>query len=150
MMYSASIAPHFKAFGGRWKLLCAYLLTDQAYAVSVIRFTGAPDARNKLWYFLGCATPLWVTWQAGTLVGVLLGMQVPRSWSLDFAIPLTFMAILIPSINDRAAAAAAVAAGLAAVVGFHLPYHTGIIVAALCGIFTGAGIEWAMEKRGGS
>ncbi|MDJ0829002.1 MAG: AzlC family ABC transporter permease [Desulfobacterales bacterium] len=147
MMYSASIAPHFKRIRPASKWTLAYLLTDQAYAVSILKFSAEPDAPNKHWYYAGCAIIMWLTWQIGTVIGVYLGLQVPRSWSLDFAIPLTFMALLLPTVKDVASAAAAIASGCIAVVGLNLPLNTGIIVAAASGIAVGFGIESLQGKK---
>ena len=88
-LYSASLAPHFKGQSTRWKALLAYLLTDQAYAVSIIEFENRKDKPGKHWFYFGAAVGLWLTWQVGTALGVFLGTQVPVSWSLDFAILLT-------------------------------------------------------------
>ena len=38
VMYSASLAPHFRRLSARWKALLAYLLTNQAYAVAIPHF----------------------------------------------------------------------------------------------------------------
>jgi len=69
---------------------------------------------------------------------------VPASWSLDFALPLTFIALLIPVLVDRPAALAALAAGLTAVVADGLPFNLGLVLAVLAGI--GAGL--LAEHRG--
>ena len=44
-LYSASVAPFIKHVPLRWKVLLAYLLTDEAYAVTITRFT-QPDSRH--------------------------------------------------------------------------------------------------------
>ncbi|MCB0000779.1 MAG: hypothetical protein KDE56_33675, partial [Anaerolineales bacterium] len=80
---------------------------------------------------------LWVTWQTGTIIGVLVGAQIPESWSLNFAVPLTFMALVFMSLQDRAMMLAAVSAGLTAVLAKPLPYNLGLILAAIIGISTG-------------
>lgn len=142
MMYSASIAPHFKPLSTTWKWLLAYLLTDQAYAVAITHFNQQDtDTTNKHWYFFGAALVFWITWQTSTAVGVFLGAQVPTSWSLDFTIPLTFMVLVFPAIKDRAAAAAAVCAGVVAVMVAAMPFNLGLITAALSGILVGLLVE---------
>lgn len=137
MMYSASIAPHLRRLPLGWKGIMAYLLTDQAYAVSIAGFEQREVETHKGWFYLGAAIPMWVTWQAGTVVGVGLGLQVPAGWSLDFAIPLTFMSILIPTLKNRGSLAAAAVSGLVSMLAFHLPLNTGLIVAATTGIIAG-------------
>src|SRR5512147_2947960 len=38
MLYSASLAPYLKNLSMRWKILLSYLLTDEAYAPSIIKY----------------------------------------------------------------------------------------------------------------
>ena len=137
LMYSASIAPHLQEASGARKGWLAYLLTDQAYAVAITHYNENPDLPHKPYFFLGAGIALAGTWQISTAVGIFLGAQVPDSWSLDFAMPLTFLALVFPAHKDRPAALAAVTAGLTAVLAANLPYNTGLIIAALSGIFIG-------------
>jgi 4-azaleucine resistance transporter AzlC len=136
-MFSASLAPHFAGLPQRWKNLIAYLLTDLPYMISVTRFYEAPQRAYKHWFYLGAALPLWATWQLSTMAGVLLGAQIPESWSLDFAIPLTFIGIAVPAIKDNAAVVAAVSAGLIATLAANLPFNLGLIVASVVGVLVG-------------
>lgn len=147
MLYSASVAPFVQKLPLRWKLLLAYLLTDEAYAVSILHLH-KPQAQSsdqpedlRHWYVLGAGLALWATWQASTAVGVFMGAQVQDAWSLDFTLPLTFIALVIPALRDRPAAAAAVVAGLAALAGYGLPYKLGLMLAALAGVGAGLLLE---------
>jgi len=141
-LYSASIAPHIHTLSPAWKALLSYLLTDEAYAVAVLHFEADQGAAAfKHWYFLGCGLALWLCWQASTAVGILLGAVIPPAWSLDFTLALTFIALLIPSLKDRAAVAAALSAGFVAVVFNGLPLKLGLILAALAGIIVGLWVE---------
>lgn len=137
LMYSASLAPYLKEASLPRKSWLAYLLTDQAYAISVTHFTENPDAPHKQFFYMGAGVALAVTWQISTAVGIFLGAQVPASWSLDFAVPLTFLALVFPALKDWPAALAAVSAGVTAVLAADLPYNMGLIIAALTGIFIG-------------
>ncbi len=147
MMYSASIAPHLKEIPNPLKWLSAYLLTDQAYAVAISRFGEGRAVIDKPWFYLGCGAALWVTWQIGTIIGVFLGLRVPESWSLDFAIPITFLAILIPNMKETASWAAGVFAGVIAVLALDLPLNTGIIVAAVSGVAIGFGLDTLRRRK---
>lgn len=142
MLYSASIAPHVQHLPARWKALIAYLLTDEAYAVAITRYN-QPDkgGPNGHWYYFGAGFILWASWQLSTLIGVLLGALVPASWSLDFALPLTFIALVVPSLRDKAMTAAAVVAGIVAVVAFLMPLKLSLITAVFAGILAGLLVE---------
>ena len=146
-LYSASVAPYLKRLNSGWKMLLAYLLTDEAYAVAITHYAQAGNASRKHWYFFGAGLILWTSWQASTAVGILLGAQVPASWSLDFTLPLTFIALVVPSLKGRAGVAAAVTAGVVAVLAAELPFRLGLVVAALIGIGIGVGIEPWDRKR---
>ncbi|EMA19222.1 AzlC family ABC transporter permease [Haloarcula argentinensis] len=142
LMYSASIAPYFREFTGRWKAVLAYVLTDQAYALSVASYRSDSETDQK-WYYLGVAVTLWAVWQVTTVVGALLGTGIPDAWGLEFAIPLVFLAILVPAIEDAATAVAAVVGGAIAVVGAGFPLNLGLLVAAGVGITAGVLTESA-------
>jgi branched chain amino acid efflux pump len=144
-LYSASVAPYLKHLRRRWKLLLAYLLTDEAYAVAASRYvrdgTRADPSPHRHWYFLGAGVTLWAAWQWSTAVGVFLGGQVPARWSLDFTLALTFIALVFPTLKDRASVASAAAAGALAVLAFRLPYKLGLLIAAVAGIAVGLAVE---------
>lgn len=147
-VYSASIGQHFRHLPLGWRGLLAYHLTDQAYALSVVRFAKRESDTKKHghWYFLGIAVVMWATWQAGSAAGILLGTGVPKAWALDFAIPLSFMALLIPSLTDRPMIVAAIVGGAVAVAGGGLPYNLGLVLAVFGGIAAGV----ITEGRGGA
>ncbi|MGH2521792.1 MAG: AzlC family ABC transporter permease [Anaerolineales bacterium] len=141
VLYSASVAPHIKHLSPAWKWLLAYLLTDEAFAVTIVHYDQKTDPTYKHWFFLGSGLALWSTWQASTAAGVFLGASVPASWSLDFTLTVTFIAIVIPALRDRAALASALSAGVVAVLAAGLPLKLGLMVAALTGILIGVVIE---------
>jgi len=145
ILYSASVAPHLAHLGPRWKCLLSYLLTDEVYAVAIMRFAQqpapAPGASFPEWYFLGAGLAQWTIWQASTVVGIALGAEIPAGWTLDFAVALTFIALVVPALTDRPSAAAAVAAGIVAVLTAGWPYRLGLVVAALIGIAVGSLVE---------
>jgi len=140
-LYSASVAPHVKDLKTGWKLLLAYLLTDEAYAVTITHYNREPDSSYRHWYFFGAGLTLWSSWQVSTAIGIFIGAQIPASWPLDFVLPLTFIALVVPAIKDRAGLAAALVAGLIGLLAVNLPYKTGLLAAALIGIVTGLVIE---------
>jgi 4-azaleucine resistance transporter AzlC len=142
-LYSASLAPHIKHLPARWKWLLAYLLTDEAYAVTIARYTRseATPSASKHWYYFGAGLTLWSSWQLSTLIGIQVGQLIPDSWGLDFTLALTFIALVVPRLKDRASTGAAIAASVVAIIGAALPYKLGLMAAALIGIVVGMMIE---------
>ncbi len=139
-LYSASLSPHISHLPMRWKVPLAWLLTDEAFAVAALRYR-QPEVRLAHWYTLGTGLTLWAAWQASTALGILLGARVPEAWGLEVALPLTFIALLILSIRDWPAVAAALCAGGAAVVLHGLPFRLGLISAAILGVAVGVVLQ---------
>ena len=141
MLYSASLAPYLASVSMRWKTLLSYLLTDEAYAPTIIKYEREGVQPFSHWFLLGAGLSLWTTWQISTALGIFLGTAIPESWSLDFALPLTFIAMVVPVLKGRPYIAAALSAGVAALVAYSLPYKLGLILAALVGIAVGTFLE---------
>lgn len=141
MLYSASLAPYIAALPTRWKVFLSYLLTDEAYAPTIIHYEKEGLTPYGHWFWLGAGCALWLNWQIGTALGIFLGAAIPESWSLDFALPLTFIAMVVPVLKNRAAISAALSAGVVALLAFSLPYKLGLILAALVGIVVGTILE---------
>jgi 4-azaleucine resistance transporter AzlC len=137
VLYSASLAPYMQHLRPAWKLLLSYLLTDEAYAVTVIHYGQKGDRANKHWYFFGAGMTLWTVWQISTALGILIGAQIPADWPLSFALPLTFIALVVPVLKDRASIAAALVAGAVGLLAMSFPLKTGLLLAAFIGIATG-------------
>jgi predicted branched-subunit amino acid permease len=159
LLYSASLAPHLADVPLRRRLFIGYLLTDQAYAVSITRWTAEADAEaaggppatgaeRKVPFYLGAALLLWVNWQICTVLGILVGSAVPDSLPLDFAVPLVFLVLLVPAITSRPAAVAAIVGGLVALVADEAGAgHLGVLFGALAGIAAGAFADAVLEHH---
>ena len=142
-LYSASLSPHMQRLNPWWKVILSYLLTDEAYAVTVTHYNQPGEGTHKHWYFLGAGLTMWSGWQVSTAVGIFLGAQVPPAWGLDFTLPLIFIALVVPALKDRASVLTAVAAGLTAVLANGMPYKLGLLTAAFVGIIIGL---WSERK----
>ncbi len=149
VLYGFSIGPHLKSLSKGWKWLLAYFLTDEVYAVTISRFNQGEitSLPNRHWFYVGSGLTLWLCWQASTAVGLLFGSQIPASWGLDFAIALTFIALVVPALADRAAVLAALVGGAAAVLLAGLPLKLGLVAAALAGILAGMAVELKWGSR---
>ncbi len=146
MLYSAALGPHVQHLSLRWKVPLAWLLTDEAFATASLRYR-RDDRQHAHWYFLGTGLTLWAFWQLSTLLGIALGARVPERWSLDFALPLTFLAILVPQVRDRPSLAAALVAGVLAVALAGMPLKLGLMVSILAGVAVGGLLEIRPRAR---
>jgi predicted branched-subunit amino acid permease len=146
LMYSASLAPHLAHLNVRWRVLLAFLMTDQNFAMAVKHYSQPGDRSHRHWRAFGSAITLYTSWQAAVIVGVVAGAQIPESWSLDFAVVLTFIALLVPAVRTRADLAAAMVAAGIALAAAGLPYRLALVVASLAGIAAGMAIELGRRK----
>lgn len=146
MLYSASVTPLLDSLPLRWKLILAYLLTDEAYMAAIGRLSHGPQGAQRHWFLFGTGLTLWSGWQVSTVAGVLLGTTIPPGWSLEFSIALTFIALLVPSLRRRSELLAALAAGSTAILARGLPYKLSIVLAALVGMGVGMASS-RLDKR---
>jgi 4-azaleucine resistance transporter AzlC len=89
--------------GRRWpaRLLGSHLMVDESVAFAMAQTD--PGRRRPAYWLTGGA--LLLAWNAGTLLGVLLGGAVsdPATLGLDAAFPAGLLALLWPSLRDPVA-----------------------------------------------
>lgn len=147
LMYAASLAPHMADVPLRRRLAGAYLLTDQAYAVSITRFQHPTTSDERWWFYLGAAVTLWLPWQLSTVTGALAGAAIPDGVPLKFAVPLMFLALLVPTVTDRATVAAATTSALIATVGATWTSNLGMLLGAVAGIAVGTAVALTRSEE---
>ena len=148
LLYSASLAPHVRAWPGRWRWSAAYLLADPVYALAIGRFTGpgrGDGCRDRLAYYLAAGCTLWVGWQLITGAGIVLAGALPASLGLEVAAPLTFLLLLLPMLAGRAAYVAAAVGAAVAVAAAGLPLGLGLLAGASAGMVAGALVAGAVN-----
>ncbi|MGJ8628834.1 MAG: AzlC family ABC transporter permease [Sulfitobacter sp.] len=150
-MYSASLTPWIGGAPLWQRALAAYLTVDQSYVVSMAQYERAPDmtVAQRIAYFFGAVTPVVPLWYLFTFIGALLGAQVPEAWALDFAIPITFLAMIAPMFRTVAHVVAAFVAVVVSLLVVEVPYSLGLIIAGISGMIAGAQTEvWVARKNG--
>lgn len=140
LMYSASIAPYFADRSRKVRASVAFFMGDHAYVRSVMEFENEEN-RNRFRYYLGLAASIWVTWVLSTALGVGLGASVPPGLELSFAVPLVFLALLVPVMKDRATTTTGIVAGIGALLGAAAPFNLGLVIGAIAGIAAGRIVE---------
>ncbi|MDU9391286.1 AzlC family ABC transporter permease [Pseudomonas sp. zfem002] len=146
IMYSASLAPHLHTLPRRWTWPLSYMLSDQSYALCTLKFSAGELGRFGHHYYAGTAVAMWLAWNLSVVAGVYLGASIPQSWSLGFAIPLSFLALLVPGIRNLPSLAAAIVGGSIAALAVDLPYNLGLVTASLGGVIAGVSAE-SLRKR---
>ncbi len=149
-MYSAALVPHLGKASLRLRMLMAYVMVDQTYAVSVQTYEAEPQMPldEKVSYYFGCIIVVCIPWYLCTFLGALLGQAIPVSLSPDFAVPICFIALFAPMLHSLPHLVAAGVSVLAAVLFSGLPWNFGLIVAALLAMLAGAQVEfWQIRRR---
>lgn len=148
-MYSAALVPWLGAARPRDRAWVSYVLIDQTYALSVQHYERNPrlSMPQRLGYFLGAALATCVPWFVAAALGAIMGQAIPESWALDFAVPITFIALIAPALRSLPHLVAALVAVTAALVFAFLPSGMGLFVAAPLAMASGALTELALERR---
>ncbi len=118
------------------KLILSYLITDQTFAVSSRYFKDHKINDNSHYHLFGAGITLWVTWQVTTLIGIFLGSVVPEEWGLKFAIPLTFLAIIISDFRKLDHVFVMLISGVSSLIFFDIPFKAYIIITPIIGLLS--------------
>lgn len=150
-MYSAALVPWIGQASAGKRALMAYMLIDQTYALSIQHYEDHPKLSlpQRLSYFFGTALVMCPPWFAATLIGATMGRIIPASWPLDFAVPITFLALIAPGLRSLPQIIAAAVAVVLALVFAGLPSGMGLLIAAPCAMAAGALSEIWLERRRG-
>lgn len=148
-MYSASIAPHIGKATHWKKILLAYFLIDQSYAASFQKFEDTPsmNVNDKLAFFFGTMTTIAPSWYLATYFGSIFGSKIPADYALDFAVPITFIALVAPFLRSLPHLAAASVSVIVSLLLVWMPLNLWLLIAALLAMITGAAIEKRIEER---
>ena len=135
LLYGAVVSEHVSDLKLIWKIIIWYFLIDQAFARSNEYFKKNND-KNKYFHLIGGGVTCWVIWQTTTFLGIILGAAIPEKLGLSFAVPLTFLALLVNDFRKLINVIVIITSGLVATLGFnYIPYKAYVIIAALIGLF---------------
>ncbi|MDN3638188.1 AzlC family ABC transporter permease [Simiduia curdlanivorans] len=148
-MYSAALVPHFGEAPMRWRALAAYFMIDQTFAVAVKQYDATPawSSAEKLSYYFGSAAIVCPFWYCSTYLGAVIGEAIPKSYSLDFAIPICFIAIIAPMIRNLPHLVTLLVSVTVALCLSWLPYNIWLLISALLAMMAGAQTEYWLERR---
>lgn len=148
VIFSALLSPHFSHLPWRTRAWLGYLSGDFSVTLFIQRFPEFADAKGKLAYLKGLIFPNWASWQLGSVIGVLLGSQVPASWGLGFAGTLAILCIMLPLMMNHAAIVGVLVASVVALLAFSMPYKLGLLIAVIAGMGTAMLVdEWRESRR---
>ena len=136
MLYGAVVSEHLSDLKMIWKIIISYFLIDQAFAVSN-EYLKKNKEKNNYFHLVGGGATCWIIWQSTTFLGIILGSAIPEELGLSFAVPLTFLALLVNDFRKLINVIVIIISGLVATIGYnYIPFKAYVIVAALAGLFT--------------
>ena len=134
LLYGAVVSEHTSDLKLIWKIIISYFLIDQAFARSNEYFKNNKN-KNKHFHLIGGGVTCWLIWQTTTFLGIVLGATIPEKLGLSFAVPLTFLALLVNDFRKLINVIVIITSGLVATLGYtYIPYKAYVIVAALTGL----------------
>ena len=130
-LYGAVLSEYLEDLSQSWKIFLSYFLVDQSFALSHRYFKENSSLENKHYYLLGSGFTLWLVWQISSLVGIFLGAIVPEELGLAFAIPLTFLSLIIHEFRKFDHLIVIFVSGFLAILFYEIPFKAYIIAASL-------------------
>lgn len=148
-MYSAALLPHFGQASLRSRILASYFMVDQTFAVSIKKFDNEPEwsISQKLAYYFGCAMSICPLWYVFSLIGAVAGQAIPKEYSLDFAIPICFIALVAPMLRSLPHLVAALVSIILALLLGWMPFNLWLLIAAIFAMIAGAKTELWLKQR---
>ena len=138
LLYGAVLSEHMSNFKIIWKIIISYFLVDQAFAVSNT-FLKKSNDKDRVFHVFGAGATCWIVWQTTTLIGIFLGSIIPEKLGLSFAVPLTFIALLVYDFGKLKNVIVIIVSGLIATLGYQIiPFKAYVIVAAVSSLFIAA------------
>ena len=139
LLYGATMVPFYKNLSKPWKMLLAFGLTDETFAVAAARYSQKDGVSNKHFYNLGSMLFMYTNWNLCTFIGLTVGTTFSEisKWGLDFAMVATFIGIVIPYLVTKPMWAAVLTSGFVSLLAAGLPHKLGLIAAAFSGLTVG-------------
>lgn len=134
LLYSAALSPVIKDASWPIKLFATHSLTDQNYAVMSASQRHFRSSQDALQFYLGASVCMFLAWHASVIAGFVFGNFAPAAWALEYAVPLSFIALVIPTLKDKRYIAVAMFSSVVSVLLHGMPYRLGLLITALLAI----------------
>ena len=137
-LYGAVLSEYLEKLSLLKKLFISYLITDQSFAESNKFFKKNKTEKHLHYHLIGTGCTLWLCWQISTLLGIILGSFVPEELGLKFAIPLTFIAIVVQDLKKIDHVIVMITCGLSSLIFFSAPFKSYIIISPVIALSVAA------------
>ena len=138
LLYGAVLSEYLEKLSLIKKLLISYVVVDQGFAESNKFFKKNKTEQYLHYHLLGTGITMWVCWQIATLAGIILGSFVPEELGLKFAIPLTFIAIVVQDLKKLDHVIVMLVCGISSLLFFEAPFKSYILISPVIALFVAA------------
>ena len=138
LLYGAVLSEYLEKLSFFKKLLISYVVVDQGFAESNKFFKKNKTEQYLHYHLLGTGITMWVCWQIATLAGIILGSFVPEELGLKFAIPLTFIAIVVQDLKKIDHVIVMLVCGISSLLFFEAPFKSYILISPVIALFVAA------------
>ena len=138
LLYGAVLSEYLEKLSLMKKLLISYIVVDQGFAESNKFFKHNKTEQYLHYHLIGTGCTLGVCWQVATLSGIILGSFVPEELGLKFAIPLTFIAIVVQDLKKIDHVIVMIVSGISSLLFFDIPFKSYIIISPIVALFIAA------------
>ncbi len=138
LLYGAVLSEYLEKLSLIKKLLISYVVVDQGFAESNKFFKKNKTEQYLHYHLLGTGITMWVCWQIATLAGIILGSFVPEELGLKFAIPLTFIAIVVQDLKKMDHVIVMLVCGISSLLFFEAPFKSYILISPVIALFVAA------------
>lgn len=145
-LYGLSLRNKMLSLTSRQRYVCGFLLTDELFALS----TNRKAFRNnyRLLYGLAAGGSFYLFWVLWNVVGIYAGGILPdlTELGLDFAIAVTFIALVIPAIENLATLMTVIISALLSVLFTLYDWPFTLVLASVVAMYLGYAIHRKKES----
>jgi 4-azaleucine resistance transporter AzlC len=136
-LYGLALRDKLQNLPFRWRGSVGFLLTDELFALS--GDSKSFQGKLRLVYALSAGGSFYLCWLFWNLIGITAGSYLPdlTKLGLDFAIAVTFIALVVPTITTLPVLITVLVAGSLSVVLELANSELGLIISSLIAMFCG-------------
>lgn len=148
-LYGLALRDKLKILSSKWRVPLGFLLTDELFALSANR--KAFSGQLRLIYALISGGSFYLSWLCWNIIGIVAGSYLPdlTTLGLDFAIAVTFIALVIPTVTNLPILVSVVVAGVLSVWFKLMHMELDLVLAAVIAMYCGYITERWQTKRNG-
>lgn len=148
VIYSLALRDTLAAGSRRRRLALGYLIGDITFVKFMTMLERDPGYGQRVAWFAGASACNWLTWQLGSIVGIVAAGAIPADSGLALAGTLALLSLIVPLCTRAPALAGVLVAGTTAIAAHGLPLRLGLLLAVVCGITAAVLVETRLRRAG--